>query len=71
MSTCTLSPLSLMHALILGLGLDVGNSLDQTESACALILIHRSQSFQKKADGLYLTTPMCDTGTMGLLSVIQ
>ena len=48
-----------VHALscvhLLGFGLDLGNSLDQRgESARALI--HWSQSFPKKADGLYLKT---------------
>ena len=54
MSMRTLSLLSYMHSL--GLGLDLGKSLDRRgENARALI--HDSQSFRKKSDGIYLTTP--------------
>ena len=46
MSVCALSLLSYIH--FLGLGLDLGNSLDRREGESARALIHESQSFQKK-----------------------
>ena len=47
--------LSSVHSL--GLGLDLGNSLDRREGVSVRALIHELQSFKKKSDGSYLTTP--------------
>ena len=46
MSVHALLLLSSMHTL--GLGLDLGNSLDRRERNSARMLIHKSQSFRKK-----------------------
>ena len=48
--------------LSLGLRLDLGNSLDRCEGESARAVIHGIQSFQKKDDGLYLTTPEYSSG---------
>ena len=53
MNARALSLLLCVHSF--GLGYNFGNSLDQKESARALI--QWSQSFQKILDNLYLTTP--------------
>ena len=55
MSLRALSLLSCVHSF--RLGLDLGNSLDWREGKSARALIHESQSFRKKSDGSYLTTP--------------
>ena len=46
MSVRTLLLLSCMH--LLGLGLDLGNSLDHREGETTRMLIHESQNFRKK-----------------------
>ena len=56
MSMRVLSLLSYVH--FLGLGLDLGNSLDRKEGESAHALIHMSQSFRKKSDGSYSATPI-------------
>ena len=51
-----LSLLSCVHSL--GLGLDLGNSLNWREGESARMLIHESQSFEKKRRLImYPTTP--------------
>ena len=52
MSTHVLLLLLCVHSL--GLGVDLGNSLDRREGESTRALIHGSESFQKKADSLYI-----------------
>ena len=65
MSVHTLLLLSSMHSL--GLGLDLGNRLDQREKKSPSVLIHESQSFRKKKRRFILN----DTQKIYLRSIIN